>query len=178
MIDETITIRQATLEDVGEIANVHLNSWREAYLGLLPQDFLDSLPLTFRRRSLMWNRTISNPDNRQRIFVAESNTIGVVGFVAAAQGRDDQFKEWGEIGAIYLLRSYKNQGIGYRLLNNAFGYLSSSGFQKAYCWVIENNPTCAFYERSGGKRMENKFKTEKIGGKLVTEVAYSWDLPL
>lgn len=34
-------IRKATIEDAAEIANVHLNSWREAYRNLLPQDFLE-----------------------------------------------------------------------------------------------------------------------------------------
>ncbi|MEZ4741946.1 MAG: hypothetical protein R3B45_05785 [Bdellovibrionota bacterium] len=36
-------IRKARIEDAAEIANVHINSWREAYRGLLPESFLDFL---------------------------------------------------------------------------------------------------------------------------------------
>jgi len=58
METEKIIVRQAAGEDASEIANVHLNSWREAYQGLLPQKFLDHLPLTFRRRKNYWQKTI------------------------------------------------------------------------------------------------------------------------
>lgn len=35
-----IIIRKANFDDAPEIANVHLNSLREAYRGLLPQEYL------------------------------------------------------------------------------------------------------------------------------------------
>ncbi|NOT80448.1 MAG: TIM44-like domain-containing protein [Bacteriovoracaceae bacterium] len=51
---EEIIIRQAKEGDCAEIANVHLNSWRKACKGLLPQEFLNQLALTFKRRMNMW----------------------------------------------------------------------------------------------------------------------------
>ena len=44
---ENIIIRKAHLEDAAEIANVHINAWREAYQGLISQSFLDDRPLYF-----------------------------------------------------------------------------------------------------------------------------------
>ena len=43
-----IVIRKATFEDSAEIANVHINSWREAYINLIDQEFLDERPLYFK----------------------------------------------------------------------------------------------------------------------------------
>ncbi len=47
-----VTVRQATVDDAAEIANVHLNSWREAYRKLLPQEFLDQLQINLKNVSV------------------------------------------------------------------------------------------------------------------------------
>ena len=176
VVEEKITVRGALPDDACEIANVHLNSWREAYKGLLPQDYLDQLPLTFRRRFRFWKSVIANSETKERTFAAESEKAGIVGFIAVTPERDEEFKTWGEIGAVYLFQSYQKKGIGLQLIEEAFRYLRAEGFQKAYCWVLENNPTCGFYERAGGYRLENQVKPTEIGGKKVREFAYSWDL--
>lgn len=124
----------------------------------------------------MWNSILSKVDAKERVYVAESDQVGIVGFVAAAPGRDEKFGDFGEIGAIYLLEAYKKRGLGFQLLNSSFQYLSRAGFRMAYCWVLENNPTCAFYERTGGKLVKSEIKLAEIGGKQVREFAYSWDL--
>jgi GNAT superfamily N-acetyltransferase len=176
MLDEEINIRAANPADSCEIANVHLNSWREAYVGLLSQAYLDSLPLTFRRRARMWTRTIEYPDQNQKIYVVDSSAVGVVGFVAASRARDERFKGFGEIAAIYLLQAYQEKGLGSALLNRAFEYLLSLGFQRTYCWVLENNPTCAFYARTGGKVLKDEIKYADIGGQQFRALAYGWKL--
>ena len=43
-----ITVRKAKLEDAAEIANVHVNSWREAYKGILEEDFLNARPFNLK----------------------------------------------------------------------------------------------------------------------------------
>ena len=55
-----VIIRESKFEDAPEIASVHLNSWRETYTGLLPQEFIDELPLTFKRRMLRWQKIKCN----------------------------------------------------------------------------------------------------------------------
>ena len=57
---EGITIRKASVDDAAEIANVHINSWREAYKGLLPQEFLDERPLNFKNRYELWKKVTQN----------------------------------------------------------------------------------------------------------------------
>ncbi len=156
-------IRPARPIDAGELANCHLNSWREIYKGIVPQDYLDKLPLSFLRRQNSWREQISNGTGQ--IFVAESDQHGVVGFVNAGEPRDAEYSSYGEIRAIYLLAAYKNLGIGRTLLQMAFKYLCEKGLKKAYCWVLENNPTIEFYEKSGGK-LGSHPKTVTIGIEL------------
>ncbi len=163
-------IRQATPEDAAEIANVHLNSWREVYHDLLPQDFLNQLPLTFKRRMSMWKKAAT--DSNKFLFVAEAE-CGIVGFSIFGPSRDPELAKHGEIAAIYLLEKFKGKGIGAVLLKMGMKQLFDMKYNSVYCWVLQNNPTIKFYECSGAifNGME---KEAEIGGQKVKELCYEW----
>jgi GNAT superfamily N-acetyltransferase len=169
---EGITIRKATLEDAAEIANVHINSWREAYRGLLPQEFLDERPLNFKNRYELWKRVTQNSE--QVTLVAESTDHGIVGFVNGTHGRDKEKKDWCEVWCIYLLKKYHGKKIGFNLLKQYFNAHIEKGFSKGYLWVLDDNPTIKFYERAGGK-YDGKDKEDKIAGQKVKELMYEWE---
>ena len=145
-----ITIRKATVEDAAEIANVHINSWREAYKGLLPQDFLDERALNFKNRYELWKR------------------------VTGTNGRDEDKKDWCEVWCIYLLEKYHGKKIGFNLLKQYFDIHSDKGFSKGYFWVLDNNPTIKFYEKVGG-RYDGRGKEGEISGQKVKELMFVWD---
>jgi len=168
-IDEVI-IRRAIKEDGAEIANVHLNSWREAYRNLLPQDYLDQLPLSFRKRMNLWSQTAVMND--RALYVAE-NKLGIIGFSVFAPARDKNLNEHGELGAIYLLEKFKGQRIGAALLKMGMKQLLEWNYSKAYCWVLQNNPTIKFYEKSGAV-FNGMEKSDDIGGLKVKELCYEW----
>lgn len=164
-------VRPARTQDAGEIANCHLNSWREIYQGLIPKDFLDELPLSFKRRQDFWREHISS--GASYVIVAESEQHGVVGFINVGDSRENFFSEYGELRALYLLRKYQDRGIGKKLLQLGFSQLESKGFTSAYCWVLEGNPTIKFYEKTGAK-MGSKNKTINLG-KEIREVSCEWE---
>lgn len=167
------TIRLAKAGDAPGIANVHLNSWRETYSALLPKEYIDRLPLSFKRRMETWSGFIDSGSDAHALWVAEDADLGIVGFCIAAQPRDSHFEDHGELGAIYLLQAFHGTGTGYQLLKAGLGSLVKMGFGKAYCWVLEGNPTIRFYERSGAKPTGIQ-KPDEIGGKSVQELAYAW----
>jgi ribosomal protein S18 acetylase RimI-like enzyme len=171
VLSDEIQIRSARLGDEAEIANVHLNSWREAYRGLLPQTFLDSLPLTFKRRMNWWHKITNEPQDYV-LRVAEAKS-GIVGFACFGLSRDSSMEKFAEVQAIYLLEKYKGKGIGFILLSSGFGEMIERGFTSAYCWVLADNPTIKFYERCGAV-FSGQTKNDEIGGKKVTELAYTW----
>lgn len=167
-----IIIRTATFEDSAEIANVHINSWREAYKDLLPQVFLDERPLMFKNRYELWKAVTQNPE--QVTLVAVSVEHGVVGFINGTHGRDKAKKDWCEVWCIYLLEKYHGKRIGFQLLKQYFDTHLDKGYSKGYLWVLEGNPTIKFYEKVGGK-YEGQVKIEEIAGKDVREIMYEWE---
>lgn len=167
----SVLIRPAKPKDAAEIANVHVHSWREAYRGLLPQTYLDELPTTFKRRVELWKRL--TVEDTQAVFVADA-PCGIVGFACFGQSRDKALVDHGELSAIYLLEKFQGQGLGAALLQLGMDKLQSWEFTKAYCWVLDSNPTIRFYEKSGAV-FNGMEKTEEIGGQTVTELAYVWN---
>lgn len=166
-----VTIRQATLEDAAEIANVQINSWREAYRNLIPNSYLENMPLSFRRRQKTWARVAGEPD--KALFVAETPEV-IVGFAIFSASRDPQFTGYGELQAMYLFEKFHKRGIGAALMKEGMSFLLRGGFTKAHCWVLENNPTIKFYEKSGavfsGIRRE-----DEIAGVKMFDHAYVWN---
>ncbi len=169
--ENTIVIREATVGDEAAIAKVHVRSWQEAYKGLMPQAYLDELSAELESRIDMWKRTLTNP--KRWAWVAESN-YGIVGFVLFGPPRDPNREGYIELGAIYLLESEKGKGTGFSLLSAGFNRMRDLGYKKAYCWVLEGNPTIKFYERSGAS-FSNQIKDDEIGGKQFKELAYDWE---
>lgn len=171
MRDQPIKIRAANQGDVPAIAKVHIQSWQEAYKDLIPEDYLDNLDSKLNERVEMWNHILANP--KRWAWVAEGSN-GIVGFVLFGPPRDPDREDHIELGAIYLLESEQNKGIGFSLLSAGFNKMKSLGYKKAYCWVLEGNPTIKFYERSGAK-FSNQVKQDEIGGQIFNELAYEWD---
>jgi L-amino acid N-acyltransferase YncA len=119
----------------------------------------------------MWTSILANP--KRWAWVAEGQN-GIVGFVLFGPPRDPNREGFIELGAIYLLASEKGNGIGFSLLSAGFNKMRDLGYKRAYCWVLENNPTIKFYERSGAT-FSSQTKEDEIGGKNFKELAYDWD---
>jgi GNAT superfamily N-acetyltransferase len=170
-VNSKIKIRVAKAGDEAGIARVHIQSWQEAYKGLIPQSYLDNLSEEFQECTEMWKRSLVKPD--RWTWVAEGPN-GIVGFVLFGSPRDPNREGFIELGAIYLLASEKGKGIGFSLLSAGFNKMKDLGFKKAYCWVLENNPTIKFYERTGAK-FSSQIKQDEIGGKIFNEFVYDWD---
>ncbi len=172
MAGETL-IRPGVTSDAAELANVHLNSWRESYQGIVPETYLDRLPLSFRGRLKFWEYLFTEAKDSVT-FVAESADNGIVGFSSVGDARDPDYEGWGELAAIYLLKQFKSKGIGKGLLEIAFANLKSRDFKKYYCWVLENNPTIRFYEKSGALKGQG-VKTIQLETEL-TEIPMEWTI--
>lgn len=169
-LNQTI-IRTATSGDENQLAQVHIQSWQETYKGLVPQEYLDQLPSEIEDRIKMWKSILVNP--QRWAWVAE-NSQGIVGFALFGPPRDPDKEGFIELGAIYLLASEKGKGIGFSLLSAGFNKMKDLGYRRSYCWVLENNPTIKFYERSGAS-YTGQVKKDEIGGRKLNELTYQWD---
>lgn len=161
-------IRRAIMSDAPAIARVQVETWRSAYVGIVPDEHLATLDLVERER--VWRMLIA--DETQITYVAEHNGDGIVGFVNGGRARDDT-NHTGELYGIYLLESYQRQGIGHRLVGQFCAWLLSQGHATMYLWVFEDNPYRRFYESLGGTEFRRRTMTVRDCDLGV--VAYGWD---
>lgn len=169
-------IRRATIGDEIQLAQVHIQAWQESYRGLISDDYLTGLSNEMDDRLAMWKSILANPKRWAWVATVADK---IVGFILFGPPRDENREAYIELGAIYLLAAEKNKGIGFALLSSGFKHMKSLGYEKSYCWVLEGNPTIAFYEKSGAT-FRGQTKLDEIAGKEMKELAYEWphlDLP-
>ena len=152
------------------MARVHADSWRTTYRGIIVDSILNDLSYELRERR--WHSALTEHRDQNFIHVAESDDGRVVGFVAAGKEREGRPDFQAEIFAIYVLQEFHGRGCGRALMLASAERLLQEGMRSMLLWVLVENPSRGFYERLGGKRLEEKQIT--IDGESLTEVAYGW----
>jgi len=170
-------IRPARMQDVPEIAVVHVRSWQAAYQGLLPQAYLDGLDPS--QRIGQWERSLSAaewPDGGTLVAGAGGHLSG---FVSYGPARDDDAdsRRAGEIYAIYLLPAAWGEGIGRELMAAALGRLGEAGFDPVILWVLDSNARARRFYEAGGWLADGAAKRDDSFGVPMTEVRYRKSLP-
>jgi GNAT superfamily N-acetyltransferase len=140
-------IRPARRRDAHGIAEVHVASWRHAYRGLLPDEYLDRLSVAEREAEHRARLADQEPGSGTLVV----NLSGIVGFASFARSRDeDATPQTGEVPAIYLHPDVIGTGAGRRLFEETVGALREAGYERASLWVLEANEGARrFYERAG-----------------------------
>lgn len=163
-------IRLAQVADAAEIARVHVDTWRAAYRGIVPDAHLNSL--TYEQREQRWRDNFAAASPGVFLYVATDDDSRAIGFAGGGpeRGGDPTYK--GELYALYLLKSYQSQGIGRELTLTVARHLAQQGYSSMLVWVLAQNPSRKFYEALGGKYLYEKPIT--IGGAELIEVAYGW----
>ena len=162
-------VRGAELTDAAAIAGVHVATWRSAYRGLLPDEFLGSLAEA--GYGARWRRNLA--EGSSRVYVAEEEGQ-VVGFASGGRERAGESGFEGELYAIYVLDDAQRHGHGHRLVHAVAQGLHEMGLTDMIVWVLRDNPTARkFYERLGGVYVRAQPIT--IGTTVLQEVSYGWN---
>jgi GNAT superfamily N-acetyltransferase len=173
-MQEAILVRAARPEDARRIAEVHVASWRHAYRGLLPDEYLEKLSVDEREtQRLAW---FSHPGPNSGVFVAEQ-AGRVVGFAAFEPSRDDDApSKTGEIPAIYVEPSVMGKGVGRELLEEATAELRLAGYTRATLWVLEANERARRFYENGGWTWDGAVSTHDFDCANEPVVRYAVDL--
>jgi ribosomal protein S18 acetylase RimI-like enzyme len=163
-------IRRATHEDAAGIARVRVDTWRTAYRGIVPDEFLDNM--SYEGNESRWAERLSDVDNQAHTFVAIDESGQVVGFISGGPNRDSDPAYKSELHAIYILPSHHGRGIGRRLTVALVEKLLETGFDSMLLWVFTSNPARRFYEALGGQLI--KSSQFELSGASIDEVAYGW----
>lgn len=162
-------IRKATIKDAKGIANVHVDSWRTTYKGIIPQNFLDKL--SYDKRADLWRTNISNVNNY--VLVAENDIGGIIGFTDGSTRETNLEPHSSDLTSIYLLEEYQGMGIGKQLLKEMFISFKQKNYKKIFVDVLAENKTRFFYEYYGAEYV--KTVQINIDGKLIDEIVYVWN---
>ena len=163
-------IREASLDDVPGIARVHVDTWRLAYVDIVPAEYLAGL--SYEQRESRWRENLSSQGDGSFTLVADADG-SVVGFTGGGPERNNIPGYDGELYGLYVLAAYQRLGIGRELMLTVARRLAADGFKAMVIWVLKDNLKArAVYETMGG--MPAGEITITIGGAQLAEVAYGW----
>jgi GNAT superfamily N-acetyltransferase len=151
----SVSLREPTLADSEQIAEVHVRSWQVGYQGLMPDDFLAALDPAYRVRQYRdsWGR----PEYAHvRGLVAETDGH-ITGFVrygpyriGAEPSSTVDPQAGGEVYALYVDPSRWREGAGGALLEAAAADLLATGLTPIYVWTLRGNARAVkFYQHHG-----------------------------
>lgn len=169
-MNRAFTLREAAQSDAEAIARVHVETWRAAYAGVVPDRYL--IGMSVEGQTFQWRKLLRRPAERHLTLVTEVAGAGVVGFGSAGAARSRPPPASGEIYTLYVATDWQGRGIGRALLLALLGRLGRQGHEAAYLWVLADNPSRFFYERVGGQRVAQQ--KERFAGTELLEYAYRW----
>lgn len=168
-----IILRPVTASDARLLAELHIESWRVAYRGLLRDDYLDGD--IEPERIAVWSQRLQALAPTHFGFVAEDDGHPV-GFAFLYGAHDTQ---WGTLlDNLHVRPALRGGGIG-RLLLEASAAETARRYPGAplHLFVYEENASArAFYARMGGREVERQVKEQPDGG-LLADWRVVWDDP-
>jgi ribosomal protein S18 acetylase RimI-like enzyme len=159
-------IRRAGLEDAWGIATIHVQAWRVAYRGIVPDEYLGALSI--EQRHAGWRQILEAGES---VWVAEDGNE-VLGWISAARSRDvDASQSTGEIWAVYVDPGHWRTGVGRALCAAAEQELRRQGFTEMTLWALKDNELARrFYASIGFVRDACEDRIIQLGGKGLHEV--------
>lgn len=150
-------------DDLLEISNIYEKSWKYAYKGMIPQEYLNNIPKG------RWAKGITKDGMHNLILIENGLIIGTASF---CRSRWEKYSDFGEIVSIYFLPDYIGKGYGNRLLKRCIEELYNFGFTKLLLWVLEDNIRARLFYEKNGFHCSNEYLNDTIGGKELREVMY------
>lgn len=159
-------IRIATFKDALSIAEVHVQGWKETYIGMVKQEILDELNVPDKEQ--LWKEISRSPDHQ--LFIYTENGV-VKGFLDGYLNPENNVAE---ILAFYLLKEVQKQGVGRELFQKFYQCALNQGYAFIRLEVFNKNPSRFFYEKMGAKLIAEAELPEFGFG--ITELLYQWEL--
>ena len=164
MDKEQMIIRRAMQNDARQIAEIIVEDWKNAYRGIIDDDFLDSMSVEERyQRELQRYQIYKVAAVNEKIMGLTWNEI------------DDNDDSDCEIIALYVKYEERKSGIGRELFLDSVEEFKSQGKKRMIIWCLkENYEARKFYEKMGGD--EFKTCTHKWGNRDYDMVSYIYNL--
>jgi ribosomal protein S18 acetylase RimI-like enzyme len=156
----SFAVRDATAADIPALSRVHVAAWNATYKPMGGRG--PSVDI----REQQWRVKFAKPDQSWFCLLVVDARGTIVGF---AHGHRDEGEGEGAgtLSKIYLLTEYQRVGLGRLLMGHAARRFLANGVTRMALHVDPRNPSCAFYERLGGRHPRDRRGHASDG-------AYTW----
>lgn len=157
-------VRKARATDLPQIAALQIDSWRRAYAGMLPADFLGA-PVA----DMLTERWAAMPGPAWLVLTGwqDDRLAGFIAVDRAAAGG-------AYVDNLHVARDAQRRGVGRTLMARAAALLADGGHARMWLTVIDANADArAVYARLGGR--EGPARQETLYGQSVTTHPVVWD---
>ena len=161
-------IRRAGPADAEAVARIHVESWKVAYRGIMPDEVIAKTDLAYR--TAFWRERIADRAWPVWLVDADGQAVAFCQMIPTPDPDDDP-STVGHITALHVLPDLRGRGHGRALLEQVCDEFRHRAFVEVTLWVLEANTKARrFYEQhgfrdDGGKKMHSRMTT-------VPEVRY------
>jgi ribosomal protein S18 acetylase RimI-like enzyme len=157
-------MRRAEVGDAAILARVHVDAWRAAYGGLVPDEALRRFDYAGREESFR-DALAAGAEETYVIEVARAP----VGFVTIGSARDVDVDvtQVGEVWGIYIAPAQWRRGIGTLAMAQGEEMLRSRGLCEAVLWVLEGNDQGRRFYEAAGYTLDGGTKPVEWGRPLI-----------
>lgn len=159
-------------DDWDALSNIYEESWKYAYNGIVPQEYLDSIPKG--RWADILKKSLETYPQWRGLAMLEGDRI--IGTSSYSNARLDSMDGYGEVISIYFLPEYIGKGYGKPLMQASVDGLAKMGYNKVYLWVLEDNKSARHFYEKFGFRPSGEVMVTKIGGKPLRELQYIYEI--
>ena len=138
---ESIEIREASVEDAGAIARVHVEVFPRAHLAPGPST---------KVREAQWVSKLEDRSATKICFVAALDPEGVVGFANGTSADHPGYEA--RLEKVYVLPRFQRLGVGRRLVCAVARRFSELGMRNMMLLSDAENPACYLFDALGGDR--------------------------
>ena len=164
----TLQIRRATLLDVEQIAQVHVESWKMAYSAMFSEAFLKNF--TSESRYVLWRNNIN--DRNKIVLVLEKNDE-IIGFIMGDPVKKGEYAQYdGDLTALYFKKEEQRKGYGSLLLHALLTEFTKRGYRNCIVKVLKENNCKYFYEKLGAVHIDDQ---PLDGFEYLTLSTYAWE---
>ncbi|MDP6953646.1 MAG: GNAT family N-acetyltransferase [Alphaproteobacteria bacterium] len=170
---EDITLRDAVAQDAPAIANVHVQSWRATYRGIMDDAYLDG-PVE-DERARVWAERMGAAE--PPLVVVAEKAGEMVGFACAFPAED---AKWGtRIDNLHVRPGHQRQGIATRMMRSLAKRIATVEPElPVFLWVYDVNAVArAAYRALGGQASEKGTRTG-ADGSVTAAWRMTWPQPL
>lgn len=168
-----LIIRDIKFEDIPKVVDIQINGWKNAYIGIIDDDYLDSLHSEYNLRiQKMQNNYM---DNGFIVAELDNQVVGFCRYIFDNSNSKEIVNADCEMSALYIEPALKRQGIGTALFKYVMNKFKKQNKSHMILWCFKDNKaSIAFYKKMGGTII--KERPVKKGNKEYQEVCFLYNI--